>query len=110
MINNDNEDNPGDQSWELAKLIGRYETFTEGVDRRLDKIEGHLESGSKSFSEINSIMAKRTERINNIEERIEHFENNGISKRRRLQIDGTTITAIILTIKEIVTVLISFFH
>ncbi len=102
----DDDENPGGQTWELAKLIGRYETFTEGVDRRLGKIEESLEQGANSFSEINSTMAAKSERLDQLEERVDHFENNGLSKRRRLQIDGTTLAAIVLGIKEIVTAII----
>jgi len=98
------------QTWELAKLIGRYETFTEGVDRRLDKIEEHLENGSKSFTEIQNIIAEKREQIDNIETRVKHFENNGFSKRRRLQIDGTTIAAIVLALKEVVNAIVGALH
>ena len=104
--------NPGGQSWELARLVGRYETFTEGVDRRLDKIETHLENGTKSLSDVKSTMSKKAEQVDNIENRLKEVESNGgsISRRRRLQIDGTTIAAIVLALKEIIASIIGVFH
>lgn len=97
----------GKENWELAKLIGKYETFTEGVDRRLGKIEGHLEKGSEAFMSINTTIATKTEQINNMEKRMEDLEDNGgLSKRRRWQVDGTTLAAIALALKEIITAIL----
>lgn len=102
-------DMPGGQSWELAKLVGRYETFSKGIERRLGKIEGHLEKTAEAFSDINSTMAAKTEQVDNLEDRIDKVEERDIdlSKRRRLQIDGTTLAAVILTLKELVHVIIA---
>ena len=114
MDGNDDYDdgNPGGQNWELARLVGRYETFTKGVDRRLDKIENHLENGTRTISEIKNTMAKKSEQVDNIEERLKEVEDNGgnISRRRRLQMDGTTIAAVALALKEIITSIIGVFQ
>ena len=92
------DDGDKGQTWELAKLIGRYETSQEMTNERLGKIEKHLEK----FSEIDKIMATKAEKLDNIEDRTESLENDGLTKRRRLQIDGTTLATIILGFKEII--------
>ena len=96
----------GVQGWELAKLIGNYERFTQDVDSKLTRIEERLEKGQDTFVEIKTTMAAKAEQLENIDDRMNHFEQNGLSRRRRLQIDGTTIAAIALALKEIVTTLI----
>ena len=96
------DENPGGQSWELAKLVGNYERFTKDVDQKLARIEERLDEGAESFSSIKSTIATKTEQFNNLENRVEDLENNGgLSKRRRWQADGTTIAATILAVKEI---------
>ena len=103
------DENPGAlgvQGWELAKLIGNYERFTQDVDSKLTRIEERLEKGQDTFVEIKTTMAAKAEQLENIDDRMNHFEQNGLSRRRRLQIDGTTIAAIALALKEIVTTLI----
>ncbi len=106
-------ENPGPlgvQGWELAKLIGNYERFTQDVDSKLTRIEERLEKGQESFNEINSTMAAKTEKLDNLENRVTEFEDNGLSRRRRLQIDGTTLAAVALALKEIVVTLIKAFQ
>jgi len=101
------DENPGGQSWELAKLVGNYERFTKDVDQKLARIEERLDEGAESFSSIKTTIATKSEKIDNLENRLEDLENNGgLSRRRRWQVDGTTIAAIILTVKEIVTTLL----
>lgn len=98
----DKDGDGGGQSWELAKLVGNYERFTKDVDQKLARIEERLDEGAESFSSIKSTIATRTEQINNIEVRLKDVENNGgLSRRRRWQVDGTTLAAVILTIKEL---------
>ena len=101
---------PGNPGWELARLVGRYETFTTSVERRLEKIEEHLEKDTETFSNIKTTIATKSEQIDDLEKRVDTIENGGLSKRRRLQIDGTTIAAIILAFKELVTAFIGVFH
>ena len=104
--------NPGPlgvQGWELAKLIGNYERFTQDVDSKLTRIEERLEKGQDTFVEIKTTMAAKTEQLENIDDRMNHFEQNGLSRRRRLQIDGTTLAAVALALKEIVVTLIKAF-
>ena len=102
-------DPPGGQTWELAKLIGNYERFTKEVDRKLTGIDERLAKGQEAFTEINATMASKTEKLDNLEERMEDFEENGLSKRRRLQIDGTTLGLVALALKEVVTTIVGAF-
>ena len=104
-------DNPtgaglGGQTWELAKLVGNYERFTQDVDQKLSRIEDKLEEGAVTFGKIKTTIASKTVEIDNLENRVEDLEDNGLSKRRRLQIDGTTVAAIVLTLKEVVTAIL----
>jgi len=106
-------DNPtgaglGGQNWELAKLVGNYERFTQDVDQKLSRIEDKLEEGAVTFGKIKTTIASKTVEINNLENRVEDLENKGgdLTKRRRLQIDGTTLAAIVLTLKEVVTAIL----
>ena len=108
MANNDGD---GDQTWELAKLVGNYERFTKDVDNKLFRIEERLDEGVNSFSGIKLTIASKSEKIDNIDKRLVDIENNGgISKRRRWQVDGTTIAALVLAVKEIFTFLTGVFH
>lgn len=101
------DDNPGGQSWELAKLVGNYERFTKDVDEKLTSIDKRLEEGAETFTNIKTTIAEKSVVIDNLENRLEDLENNGgLSRRKRWQVDGTTIAAVILTIKEIVTTLL----
>lgn len=94
---------PGGQTWQLAKLVGNYERFTQDVDQKLSRIETRLTESAETINEIKTTMATRAEQVNNIEDRVENLENNGgLSKRRRWQADGTTIAATILAAKEII--------
>jgi len=101
-------DNGDGQSWELAKLVGNYERFTQDVDTKLSRIEDRLNENAETFGEIKTTMATKTVEINNLENRVEDLEDNGgqLSKRRRWQIDGTSVAAIVLTLKEIVTAIL----
>ena len=107
-----NPGGPGAPGWELANLVGRYETFTAGVERRLGKIEKKLEDGSKAFGNIDVIMARKEEHLEVVDSRLESLEEQDItlSKRRRWQIDGTALAAILLTLKEIVLAVIGWLH
>ncbi len=92
------DENPGHlgvQGWELAKLIGNYERFTQDVDSKLTRIEERLEKGQDTFVEIKTTMAAKAEQLDS------HIEEEGLSKRRRWQLDGTTATSIILSFKMI---------
>jgi len=106
----DGENSRG-QSWELAKLVGNYERFTKDVDNKLTRIEERLDEGAESFSSIKLTIASKSEKIDNIDKRLADVENNGgLSRRRRWQVDGTTLAAAILTFKEIVTAFIGMFQ
>lgn len=98
----------GKETWELAKLVGNYERFTQDVDQKLSRIEDKLEESAETFGNIKSTIATKTVELNNLENRVEDLENNGgdLTKRRRLQINGTTLAAVVLTIKEIVTAIL----
>lgn len=97
-------ENPSGTSWELAKLVGNYERFTQDVDNKLSRIEDKLEDSAETFGMIKTTIAEKTMKINNIENRLENLENNGgLSRRRRWQVDGTAIATVILTVKEIIT-------
>lgn len=99
-----NGDGDDGQTWELAKLVGNYERFTQDVDTKLSRIEDRLNENAETFSNIKTTIASKTVEINNLENRVEDLENNGgqLSKRRRWQIDGTSVATIVLTLKEIV--------
>jgi len=94
--------------WELAKLIGNYERFTKEVDRKLTGIDERLEKSQETFTGINTVMATRAEQLDNIDNRLVNVEDNGgLSKRRRWQVDGTTLAAVALTVKEIVAAIVA---
>ncbi len=106
-MDKDGDENPGGESWELAKLVGNYERFTKDVDQKLARIEERLDEGAQSFSSIKSTIATKSEKIDNLEVRLTDVENDGgLSRRRRWQVDGTTIAAVILTVKEVVATLL----
>lgn len=90
---------------DLYKLVGNYERFSEDVIGRLEKIDERLTSGNRNFDQLHKLCATRGKDIEHLDGRIGNLENrasNELSRKRRLQIDISSIITAIIAAWEII--------
>lgn len=62
----------------VNQFMGAIREFRESTEKRLDRIDVHLDEGNKVFQEIHIVSTRREGRLNGIEERVEELEEKDV--------------------------------
>jgi hypothetical protein len=84
-----------EETKDLYTLVGRYEEYTKATNIKLDQIMGRLEDGDRKFDETHDRVMDNENQIKDHEKRVKALERNGMPKKAKLQLDGTTLLTII---------------
>ena len=71
---------------DLYTLVGRYEEFSKTVLARLDQIDGRLETGNETFTEIQERCVGHGNRMESLEAEVEEMKDTQLSLKTKLAI------------------------